>query len=151
MIINYKKRKLLIILPSEIYEEIRQTALGTNWTEEELLVWALEIGVDEIDNVDRIKKNTSVLIERKNKLDSDLESVTKDYIKLSGRNAALRYECYEAFSENKTRALKLTGARAKNRSLKNVLKITDEVHNEQEERADNEMVEKYVLNRVSED
>jgi len=139
------------MLPSAIYEEIRQTALGTNWTEEEILGWSLAFGADEIDNVDKIEMGISELTNRKNKLDSELEDVTPDYVKLSSRNAALRYECYEAFSENKTRALKLTGARAKNRSLKNVLKITDEVHNEQEERADNEMVEKYVLNRVSED
>jgi len=134
------------MLPSKIYEEIRQTALGMNWTEEEIIVWSLEFGIGEIDNTDEIEKRISEQLNRKNKLDKELEDVTKAYVKLSTRNASLRFECYEAFSKNKSGAIKLTGAKAKNRSFKQVLNIVRDTE-ERENRTDNELIEKYVLTR----
>ncbi len=141
---GYKKRKLAIVLPSIIYEEIRQIALGTNWTEEEVLVWSLEFGIGEIENADDIEKRINDLLSRKNHLDKELEDVTKNYVKLSTRNAALRYECYESFSANRTRSIKLAGARAKNGSYKKALGVEYD-SNEHEDKNDNAVIEKYVL------
>jgi hypothetical protein len=144
MVINYKKRKLVITLPSEIDEEIRQTAHGMNWTDEEIFLWSLEFGISEIGNAGEIEKRISELLNKKSELDKQVEDPTKDYVKLSTRNAALRYECYEAFSNNKTGSIKLTGAKAKNRSFKQVLNIVRD-SKERESRTDNEIIEKYVL------
>lgn len=144
MAIRYKKRKRSVALPLELYEVLKKTALKMDWTEEETLGWAIASGVEEVDNLDEMEKELSELINRKKELDLELESITPGYIGLSSSSAALRYEYFETFSENKTLAIKLTGANAMNKSFKNALKIRNDF-NEQEERADSEMVEKYVL------
>jgi len=144
---SYKQRKLSVALPLGLYEEIKKAPVKMDWTEEEVFGWVISFGVDVIDRVDEIEKELSELTIRKNKLVSELEDVTLDYRRLSSRNAALGYECFETFSRNKTLAIKLTGAKAINRSFKNILKITDD-RNEQEDRTDSDMVEKYILNKV---
>jgi aspartate 1-decarboxylase len=65
---------------------------------------------------------------------------------LSTKNAALRYKCYETFSRNKTRAIKLTGAKARNRNYKKAL-IIECAHPNQEDERDAEVLKKYVLKR----
>jgi hypothetical protein len=141
----YKKKKLSVVLPSELYEEIKRIAHKMDWTEKETLGWTITFGVDGINSIDEMEKELSKLTSAKKELDLELESMTPDYGKLSSRNAALRYECFETFSNNRTLAIKLTGAKGMNRSFKNVLKIEDEIYNEQEDRTDSEMVEKYVF------
>jgi hypothetical protein len=144
MAMSYKKRKLSVALPLELYEEIKKAAVKMDWTEEEILGWAVAFGVDGIDNIDEMEKELSELVGRKNKLDSELEGITLDYGKLSSRNAALRYEYFDTFTGNRTLAIRLTGAKAINRSFKNILKIADD-GNEQEDRTDSEMAEKYIF------
>lgn len=134
------------MLSLELYEEIKKTADKMDWTEEEILGWVISFGVGVIDRVDELEEELSELTIRKNKLVSELEDATLSYRRLSSRNAALRYECFETFSRNRTLAIKLTGAKAINRSFKNILELTDD-RNEQEDRTDSEMVEKYVLNK----
>ncbi len=134
------------MLSLELYEEIKKTADKMDWTEEEILGWIISFGVGVIDRVDELEKELSELTIRKNKLVLELEDATLSYRRLSSRNAALRYECFETFSRNRTLAIKLTGAKAINRSFKNILELTDD-RNEQEDRTDSEMVEKYVLNK----
>jgi hypothetical protein len=141
----YKKKKLAVVLTSELYEEIKRIEHKMDWTEKETLGWTITSGVDEINSINEMEKELSKLTSRKKVLDLELESITPKYGKLSSRNAALRYECFETFSNNRTLAMKLTGAKGMNRSFKNVLKIEDEIYNEQEDRTDSEMVEKYVL------
>lgn len=141
MAVSYKKGKL----PVEFYEEIKNVMLKMDWTEEEVLGWAIAFGVDGIDKLGEMGEELSDLISGKKELDLELESIAPDYGKLSSRNTALRYECFDAFSGNRTLAIRLTGAKAMNRSFKNILKIENEIYNEQEDRADSEMVEKYVL------
>jgi hypothetical protein len=141
----YKKKKLSVVLSPELYEEIKRKAHKMHWTEKETLGWTITFGVDGINSIDEMEKELSELTSRKKELDLELESMTPDYGKLSSRNAALRYECFEIFCQNRTLAIKLTGAKVMNRSFKNVLKIEDEIYNEQEDRTDSEMVEKYIL------
>jgi hypothetical protein len=142
---RYKKRKLSVVLPLELYEELKRTSIKMDWTEKETLGWVIAFGVDGINNMDVMEKELSELISKKKELGLELESVIPNYGKLSSRNAALKYEYFEIFSENKALSIKLTGAKAMNRSFKNVLKIEDEIYNEQEDRTDSEMAEKYVL------
>ncbi|HEX3033628.1 MAG TPA: hypothetical protein VHT73_00640 [Thermodesulfobacteriota bacterium] len=144
MILGYKKRKLSLNLPSDLYEQLKKIALKMDWTEKKTLGWAIALGANVVDKSDEMEKELSELISRKNELNQELESITPDYGKLSSRNAALRYKYFEVFSGNKTLAIKLTGAKTMNGSFKNALKIANR-YNEQEDQADIEMVEKYVL------
>jgi len=144
MTTSYKKRKISIVLPLEIYGELKKTALKMDWTEEEALGWAIAFGVDKVDNIDKMEKELSELVNRKEEPSLELESIATEYGKLSSRNAALRYEYFELFSDNRTMSIKLTGAKAMNRSFKNALKIAID-YNEEEERTDRGIVEKYVL------
>jgi hypothetical protein len=145
MAIGYKKRILSVTLSLELYEELKRIALKMDWTEKETLSWAIASGVDKVDNLDEMEKELSELISRKKELDLELESIIPDYRRLSSRNAALRYEYFETFSGNKTLTIKLIGAKAMNRSFKNFLKIEDKIHDEQEERTDKEMIERYII------
>ncbi len=117
-----------------------------DWTEEEILGWAIAVGVGGIDRLREMEGELSELTTRKKELDLELENIISDYGRLSTRNAALRYECFDTLTRNRTLAIKLTGAKTMNRSFKNILKIADD-RNEQEDRTDNEMVERYVLNK----
>jgi hypothetical protein len=146
MAMGYRKRKLSLVLPPELCEEIKKASLKMDWTEEEILGWAIAVGVGGIDRLGEMEEELSELTTRKKELDLELESIISDYGRLSTRNAALRYECFDTLTRNRTLAIKLTGAKTMNRSFKNVLKIADD-RNEQEDRTDNEMVEKYVLNK----
>ncbi len=141
----YKKKRLSVVLCSGLYEEIKRMARKMDRTQKETLGWAITFGVDGVNGIDEMEKELSKLTSRKKQLDLELESITPDYGRRSRRNAALRYECFETFSKNRTLAIKLTGAKGMNRSFKNVLKIEDEINNEQEDRIDSEMVEKYVF------
>lgn len=144
MIIRYKKAKLPVILPLWFYEELKKTALKMSWTEEETLDWALIYGIEGVNNLDEMEKELSELIRRKKELDSELESIIYNYGMLSSRNAALRYEYFEVFSYNRTMSIKLTGAKAMNRSFKDALKIVAD-YNENEEITDRKIMEKYVF------
>ncbi len=144
MAIEHVKRKLSIRLIHMFYERLKETALKMNWTEQETLGWAVSSGIDEIDKIEEMETELSELISVKEGLNLELEKIAIEYGKLSSRNAALRYEYFEVFSDNKTMSIKLTGAKALNRSFKNALKIRVD-YSEQQERTDREILEKYVL------
>ncbi len=61
-----------------------------DWTEKEIVGRAIALGVDEIGNVGKMEKELSNLMNRKKKLDLELESITPGYRRLSSRNAALK-------------------------------------------------------------
>jgi hypothetical protein len=144
MVIDYTKRRLSIKLVHVLYEQLKETTLKMNWTEQETLGWAVASGIDEIDKIEEMETELSELISIREGLNLELEKIAIEYGKLSSRNAALRYEYFEVFSDNKTMSIKLTGAKVLNRSFKNALKIRVD-YNEQQERTDRNMVEKYVL------
>jgi hypothetical protein len=144
MAIEHVKRKLSIRLIHMLYERLKETTLKMNRTEQEVLVWAVASGIDEIDKIEEMETELSELISVREGLDLEMEKIATEYGKLSSRNAALRYEYFEVFSDNKTMSIKLTGAKAFNRSFKNALKIRVD-YNEQQEGTDRNMVEKYVL------
>ena len=146
MAVGYKNKKFIVSLPLGLYADLNQIAPKIDWTEEEILGWAITFGIDEINNLDEMEKELSELTSRKKELDLELENIIPDYRSLSSKNAALRYEYFELFSDNKTISIKLTGAKNMNRSFKKALKIAVD-YNEREERYDKEMVEKYVLHK----
>jgi hypothetical protein len=144
MTIRYKRKKLSVTISLRLYEELEKTALEMDCTEEETLCRTIATGANEFDNFHEIEKDLPGLINTTEELRQELESITPYYGKLSSRNAALTYKCYEDLSENKSLAIKLTGAKATNRSFNTILKI-GVGHDEQQERADREIIEKYVL------
>jgi hypothetical protein len=139
-----KKRNFSVVISLGLYQELKKTALRKGWTDEETLAWAMAYGVGDGNNIEEMEKELAEFMSRKSELDLELKSIALDYGRLSSRNAALRYEYFETFSENKTLAIKLSGAKAINTGFKNALKIRDDL-NKQEERSDRQMVEKYVL------
>lgn len=144
MAVGYKNKKFIVSLPLGLYADLNQIAPKIDWTEEETLGWAITLGIDEINNLDEMEKELSELTSRKKELDLELENIIPDYRRLSSRNAALRYEYFELFSDNKTISIKLTGAKALNKSFKSALKIVVD-YNQQEEIVDTKIVRKYII------
>ncbi|MBI2486160.1 MAG: hypothetical protein HYW01_04220 [Deltaproteobacteria bacterium] len=144
MAIGYKNKKISVSLPLELYADLKQIAPKIDWTKEEILGWAITFGVDGVYNLDEMEKELSELVSRKKDLDLELARMIPDYRRLSSRNAALRYEYFELFSDNKTISIKLTGAKALNKSFKSALKILVD-YNQQEEIVDTKIVRKYIL------
>lgn len=146
MTIRYKRKRLSVKISLRLYEEIEKTALKMDWSKEETLCRTISSGANEFDNNPEIEKDLRDLINTTQKLHQELESITPYYGNLSSRNAALRYKCYEDLSEDKSLAMKLTGAKATNKIFNHILKFRAG-HDERKERADREMIEKYVLNK----
>ena len=144
MAIGFKNKNISVSLPLELYSDLKQIASKVDWTEEETLGWAITLGIDGVDKLDGMEKELSELISRKKDLDLELASMIPDYRRLSSRNAALRYEYFELFSDNKTISIKLTGAKALNKSFKSALKILVD-YNQQEEIVDTKIVRKYII------